>query len=568
MELEDTLPTVGNLPLERPLFCKPTDKISDVATLMSSKRRYCVLVRKDDKLEGVITTKDLAFKSGTLSKDILSRTPVLTPNSMCVSDALEIMVERKIRHLPIVDSENGEIVGILDITKCLHQAVLKLEAMARDSAKLNDAIQDVIGNEATQTRQRLLHDIANLIDQMETPSLESILNSEVYNTTPVFVNPTATVAEAMQLMATYKTTAVLVHDSPSMAEFRQSNDCNIIGIFTSKDYVCRVLNHIGDIDPLTCTLTRVMTARPNFAFKGLGLHSALRMMYEGRFLNLPVIDDSGTILGLISVLQLTHAALSCQLATRTKSINTFNEPYISIRKSEPVDVQKLEPHDANDMTFLSASDLETPDVQVNYFWKSFDASDNESVSSSQLSLVDLTQTVCLGNVNASQKSNDQFAGRRSSTLLHKKFFENGKHSKYKFKISIKNMKENKLIGTMKFKTFIQNSTSTDMLTRIADKVKSTYEIDSNFCLQYEGKKVATSELLCEHYESFISIHGVRTYMPLQFVVQEKTSRYLDFLRELFSSTSLQSLFKSTWSNANVKTCLAFFSGFIVGRILK
>ena len=321
MTAEISIPTVANLPLELPLFCDANDSVRNVAALMSARRRYCVLVQSEGKLSGIVTTKDLAFKEGRTAREVLSPTPVLTPSSMPVSDALQIMVERKIRHLPIVDQKSDDmIVGILDITKCFHQAMTKLEIMAHDSAKLNNAIQDVIENEATMVRQKLLQDIAGLIDLMETPILESILDSELYNTTPLFASPTTTVSEAMKLMAEKQTTAILIHDSSVNSDIKNSFDCNIIGIFTSKDFVCRVLNQTDVIDPKTCTLARAMTTRPNFAFRSLGIHSALRMMYEGHFLNLPVIDDAGNILGLISVLQLTHAALSCQLATTSLSL--------------------------------------------------------------------------------------------------------------------------------------------------------------------------------------------------------------------------------------------------------
>lgn len=595
MVLELGIPTVANLPLEQPLFCTGDDSIYNVAKLMTSKRKYCVLVTSGEHLEGIITTKDLAFKEGLVARDVLSTTPVLTPSSMPVTSALLIMVEQKIRHLPIIDPNSKQIVGILDITKCFHQAMRRLEIMAQDSVKLNNAIQDVIENEATMTRHKLLQDIATLIESMETPVLESILDSDVYNTTPLFASPTTTVSKAMSMMSENKSTAILIHDSSTKSDIRNNNDCNIIGIFTSKDFVCRVLGQGNSVDPESCTLARVMTTRPNFAFQSLGIHSALRMMYEGHFLNLPVIDDTGNILGLISVLQLTHAALRCQFATTSKNVSSqsaIEEPYLKINSVDsPLGSLLVEKDVDENYRTGSASELEVPSLSINYFWKSFDASDNESASSSQLSLVDLTQTI--GNFSShkqlqqsqlhlqqqhqqypsqsQQPIPEQFSGRRSSTLLQKKFFENGKHTKFRLKVTVvKPNKDNQVLGSMKFKTQSGVNFEKDVLNEIVAKVKETYGIESPYSIEYMDFEIKTNEKLHQIYDEFIVMQGSRHYMPLLFILHDKQSGVFHHLRQFFKTmaTPFTAVFHTSSLKIYMQACIVFFAGFMVGKALK
>ncbi|CDO95473.1 unnamed protein product [Kluyveromyces dobzhanskii CBS 2104] len=594
MGFEFVIPTVANLPLEQPLFCTGDESISNAAKLMTIKRKYCILVKTTEKLEGIVTTKDLAFKKGLVARDVLSNTPVLTPSSMPVTDALQIMVEQKIRHLPIIDPIAKQIVGILDITKCFHQAMRRLEIMAQDSAKLNDAVQDVIEKEATMTRQKVLQDIAALVESMETPDLETILNSTVYNTKPLFAGPTTTVSEAMTMMSENKTTAVLIHDSSMKSNTSNSSHCNIIGIFTSKDFVCRVLAQGNSVDLGSCTLARVMTARPNFAFKNLGIHSALRMMYEGHFLNLPIIDDTGNILGLISVLQLTHAALSCQFASRSKnpsSQTTLEEPYLKIGSDEsPSDSLFVDKEVEDFYREESASEPEAPNLSVNYFWKSFDVSDNESASSSQLSLVDLTQTQGSFNNSKSllkksqtnsqlqlfssqQVKQEQFSGKRSSTLLQKKFFENGKHTKFRFKVSVmrtEKSENDEVLGSMRFKTHSRINFDKDILNELVSKVKESYKIVTPYTIKYMDTDITTNEKLHQIYDEFVAVHGSRHYMPLLFLLHEKQSGIHRRVRQFFTTiaTPFTSIFHVSSLKLYMQACLVFFTGFMVGKVLK
>ena len=65
-------------------------------------------------------------------------------------DALTIMVENHFRHLPVVD-DSGSIVGLLDIAKCLNDAISKLErAKRKETDVANDVLKNAIGGAGAQ----------------------------------------------------------------------------------------------------------------------------------------------------------------------------------------------------------------------------------------------------------------------------------------------------------------------------------------------------------------------------------------------------------------------------------
>ncbi|CAN0047556.1 unnamed protein product, partial [Choristocarpus tenellus] len=68
---------------------------------------------------------------------------VMTSNPHCVSmddsamEALGIMVDRHFRHLPVVDG--GVVKGVLNIAKCLYDALSRLEQAAKAKASSSAA---------------------------------------------------------------------------------------------------------------------------------------------------------------------------------------------------------------------------------------------------------------------------------------------------------------------------------------------------------------------------------------------------------------------------------------------
>ena len=104
---------------------------------------------------------------------------------------------------------------------------------------------------------------------------------------PVTLPPTATVKQACQRMCECRVGAVLVTES----------DGRLVGIFTGRDAVCRVLAESKD--PGRVNLHDVMTANPDTFPPGKSAIEALRLMQEGGYRHLPVLEN-GKVVGVVS----------------------------------------------------------------------------------------------------------------------------------------------------------------------------------------------------------------------------------------------------------------------------
>jgi CBS-domain-containing membrane protein len=56
--------------------------------------------------------------------------------------ALTTMVENHFRHLPVLD-ESGAVVGLLDIAKCLYDAIEKLEKAKKKGGSEQEGMNEV-----------------------------------------------------------------------------------------------------------------------------------------------------------------------------------------------------------------------------------------------------------------------------------------------------------------------------------------------------------------------------------------------------------------------------------------
>ncbi|PHH86775.1 hypothetical protein CDD83_9765 [Cordyceps sp. RAO-2017] len=282
------------------LQIKPATTVAEAAQLMAAKREDCVLVTDDDdRIAGIFTAKDLAFRVvGAGSKaanvtiaEIMTKNPLCARTDTSATDALDLMVRKGFRHLPVMD-ENQDISGVLDITKCFYDAMEKLERAYSSSRKLYDALEGVHSELGATQPQQIIQYVEALRSKMSGPTLESVLNG----VPPTTVSVRTSVKEAAALMKENHTTAVLVQDQGA-----------ITGIFTSKDVVLRVI--APGLDPANCSVVRVMTPHPDFAPMDMTIQAALRKMHDGHYLNLPVMNDSGEIVGMVDVLKLTYATL-------------------------------------------------------------------------------------------------------------------------------------------------------------------------------------------------------------------------------------------------------------------
>ncbi|QRW00405.1 CBS and PB1 domain protein [Ceratobasidium sp. AG-Ba] len=304
--------TVAALKPSAALTVPESITVSDASQLCAAKRTDCVLVVDEEEgLSGIFTAKDLAFRVTAEGLDprvtpvsaIMTRGPMVTRDTTSATEALQLMVQRGFRHLPVCN-EDGNVVGLLDITKVFHEALDKVERGSSASAKLHAALEGVqseLGNgiNANPQAMAMMSYVASLREKTALPDLTTVMDAR---TQPAMVNPRTTVREAAKLMKENRTTAVCV-----MEPGQHGGHAKIVGIFTSKDVVLRVI--AAGLDPGRCSVVRVMTPHPDVAEPTMTVHDALKKMYNGRYLNLPVVDPEGRLVATVDVLKLTYATL-------------------------------------------------------------------------------------------------------------------------------------------------------------------------------------------------------------------------------------------------------------------
>ncbi|XP_008669819.1 CBS domain-containing protein CBSCBSPB3 isoform X3 [Zea mays] len=195
------------------------------------------------------------------------------------------------RHLPVV--ENGEVIAMLDITKCLYDAISRLEKAAEQESALAAAVEGVerqLGGNFSAPHNL----IETMRERMFKPSLSTIITENTKVATVSLSDPVCVAARKMrelQVNSVIITAGNLLH-----------------GIFTPRDVLMRVVAQ--NLSPELTLVEKVMTAHPDCATLDTTILDALHIMHDGKFLHIPVLDGDGRVAACLDVLQLTHAAIS------------------------------------------------------------------------------------------------------------------------------------------------------------------------------------------------------------------------------------------------------------------
>ncbi|KAG0000959.1 hypothetical protein BGZ79_005280 [Entomortierella chlamydospora] len=296
--------TVGSL--------RPSQALTllDTAMVIDAARADAVLVvDHDSNLVGIMTDKDLAFRvvaegldvHNTLISQVMTKNPFCVTTDTNATEALSKMVNGGFRHLPCLNAD-GDVVGLLDITKCLYEALEKLEKAHESSKQLVDALEGMRSDWTQAANPELRSYVDIMRERMASPDLNTILEEhhEVAE-----IQAKTSVREACRVMKQFHATASLI-----------TEDGRITGIFTSKDIVVRVL--AADLMPDTTSVIRVMTPRPDTVKCSTTILDALKMMHSNHYLHLPVVDGLGHMTGLVDILQVSLAML--------RQMNTIHGP--------------------------------------------------------------------------------------------------------------------------------------------------------------------------------------------------------------------------------------------------
>jgi CBS domain-containing protein len=119
------------------IVINPDTTIKDTAKIMSGQRVGSLVVVENEKLVGIITELDIIWKvvasdldpKTTLVRDVMSKQVVTIKSDQTLEDATQLMVENKIKKLPVV--ENNKIVGIITATDIISIQPKLIESLAK-----------------------------------------------------------------------------------------------------------------------------------------------------------------------------------------------------------------------------------------------------------------------------------------------------------------------------------------------------------------------------------------------------------------------------------------------------
>ena len=99
----------------------PDTSVLDAIKIMADKAIGSLVVIEDDKLLGIMSERDYARKviikgrssESTHVSEIMTPDVITTSSSHTVNECMNLMTERKIRHLPVV--EDNQVIGMISI---------------------------------------------------------------------------------------------------------------------------------------------------------------------------------------------------------------------------------------------------------------------------------------------------------------------------------------------------------------------------------------------------------------------------------------------------------------------
>jgi len=97
------------------------DTVYDALRLMADKNIGAVIVRSDEKIEGIFSERDYARKvillgktsRETLVKEIMTTSVISIEPNWTADQCMALMTEKRIRHLPVI--EENRLVGVISI---------------------------------------------------------------------------------------------------------------------------------------------------------------------------------------------------------------------------------------------------------------------------------------------------------------------------------------------------------------------------------------------------------------------------------------------------------------------
>ncbi len=113
----------------------PSNTVFETITKMAERGVGALLVIREEKLVGIVSERDYARKvilqgrrsQETTAEEIMTPEPFTVTPSQTVTECMELMTEKRIRHLPVVSE--GKVIGIISIGDVVKSVISNQAAM-------------------------------------------------------------------------------------------------------------------------------------------------------------------------------------------------------------------------------------------------------------------------------------------------------------------------------------------------------------------------------------------------------------------------------------------------------
>lgn len=117
--------TVGDIMTTALFSIEPGTTVAEAATVMGERRIGSALVMEGDRLLGIFTERDIVRAlgqhfdaAGHAVSEWMTADPLTVPPGTAAQEALQTMLDRGFRHLPVTESDRViGVVSMRDLTK-------------------------------------------------------------------------------------------------------------------------------------------------------------------------------------------------------------------------------------------------------------------------------------------------------------------------------------------------------------------------------------------------------------------------------------------------------------------
>jgi CBS domain-containing protein/Flp pilus assembly pilin Flp len=133
---------VGHLMSRHVTKVAPGDATDDVVELMREKRlRHLLVCDRDGRLLGIISDRDLAKSSAGTAAELMTRDPITVEPDTLVSPAVTLLIQRRISCLPVVDSD-GVLRGVLTTTDLMMTLQCAMQILQRIAKEVKSPLRE------------------------------------------------------------------------------------------------------------------------------------------------------------------------------------------------------------------------------------------------------------------------------------------------------------------------------------------------------------------------------------------------------------------------------------------